>query len=164
MKVLIYKRTHTGDPDGKGIFGIQDCMGRMRDWYFDAVIGIGGKAPWKDHVEIKQKINWIGLGPKKISAPGGRGAMIVFDHFELFEEKGVDIEEYYPNLFDHMYNPGRRFTMSSKLPEEVSEEVKMILDSIKDCPPSPGYGNGSVDGSVTDRKTDLSKCGCPKAR
>ena len=37
--VLIYKRTHTGDPDKNGIFGINNCMGSVRDWEFYAVIG-----------------------------------------------------------------------------------------------------------------------------
>jgi hypothetical protein len=30
MRTLIYKRTHTGDPDANGCFGIYDCMGRVR--------------------------------------------------------------------------------------------------------------------------------------
>jgi len=42
MRILIYKRTHTGDPDLKGRFGIHDCMGRVRDYDYDAVIGVGG--------------------------------------------------------------------------------------------------------------------------
>ena len=39
MRTLIYKRTHPGDPDAKGRFGIYDCMGRVRAWDFEAVIG-----------------------------------------------------------------------------------------------------------------------------
>ena len=42
MRTLIYKRTHPGDPDEKGRFGICDCMGRVRAWDFEAVIGVGG--------------------------------------------------------------------------------------------------------------------------
>jgi hypothetical protein len=43
MRTLIYKRTHTGDPDPEtGVFGNNDCMGEVRCWDFDAVIGIGG--------------------------------------------------------------------------------------------------------------------------
>jgi hypothetical protein len=38
MRTLIYKRTHTGDPDASGCFGIFDCMGRVRALDFDAVI------------------------------------------------------------------------------------------------------------------------------
>src|SRR4051812_45820013 len=43
MRTLVYKRTHSGDPDPKmGVFGNHDCMGEVRAWPFDAVIGIGG--------------------------------------------------------------------------------------------------------------------------
>ena len=45
-RTLIYKRTHTGDPDPKaGVFGNNDCMGTVRKRDFDAVIGIGGIGP-----------------------------------------------------------------------------------------------------------------------
>ena len=65
MRVLIYKRTHKGDPNETGIFGIQDCMGRIRNWNYDAVIGIGGESAWRDDIGIKYKINWIGLAPQR---------------------------------------------------------------------------------------------------
>jgi hypothetical protein len=42
MRTLIYKRTHPGDPDTTGRFGVCDCMGRVRTWDFEAVIGVGG--------------------------------------------------------------------------------------------------------------------------
>lgn len=42
MRILAYKRTHTGDPDANGVFGVNDCMGRVRSLEFDAVIGVGG--------------------------------------------------------------------------------------------------------------------------
>lgn len=42
MRILIYKRTHVGDPDDSGRFGLYNCMGRVRGYDFDAVIGVGG--------------------------------------------------------------------------------------------------------------------------
>ena len=45
MKVLVYKRTHNGDPDANGCFGAYDCMGTVRDRQYDAVIGVGGIGP-----------------------------------------------------------------------------------------------------------------------
>lgn len=43
MRTLIYKRTHSGDPDSEsGVFGNHDCMGSVKGWQYDAVIGIGG--------------------------------------------------------------------------------------------------------------------------
>ena len=35
MRVLVYKRTHVGDPDARGRFGIHDCMGQDRSWHYD---------------------------------------------------------------------------------------------------------------------------------
>ena len=43
MRTLLFKRTHIGDPSQKGIFGIDDCMGRVRGYEFDSAIGIGGR-------------------------------------------------------------------------------------------------------------------------
>ena len=96
MTVFIYKRTHTGDPGESGVFGINDCMGKMRNGDYDAVIGIGGKTAQK---EIKYKINWIGLIPKKISSPKRKGDIVVFARFKLYEECGINIKDHYPNLF-----------------------------------------------------------------
>lgn len=161
MKVLIYKRTHKGDPDKNGIFGHQDCMGRIRNWNYDAVIGIGGNAPWKKDVDIKYKINWIGLGPKKIDSPNKRGDEVVFSHFELYDENGANIPELFPKLFKHMYGGGKRFDMSSNLPEEVFEEVKQILNLIKDSPPSKSYFSKTIDTLEDEIHSNSLKCtGC----
>jgi hypothetical protein len=158
MKVLIYKRTHKGDPDKEGIFGNQDCMGRIRNWNYDAVIGIGGNVPWKNDVEIKHKINWIGLEPKKIN-PNNRGAKVVFSHFELYEGEGENIKTHFPNLFKYMYGSRKRFDMSSDLPKDVFEEVKQILDSIEDRPASKGYTVENIDTLEMEKTFNSSKCG-----
>ena len=50
--VMIYKRTHNGDPDSTGVFGINDCMGRIRDRNYDAVNGTGGNKPWRGYEDI----------------------------------------------------------------------------------------------------------------
>ena len=72
MNILIYKRTHNDDPGNEGIFGKHDCMGRVRDYQFDAVLGIGGKTTWSDSKGIALKINWIGIGPKKLPTSNAR--------------------------------------------------------------------------------------------
>jgi hypothetical protein len=43
MRVLVDKRTHFGDPDESGRFGVFDCIGTVRDRDDEAVIGIGGR-------------------------------------------------------------------------------------------------------------------------
>ena len=81
MRTLIYKRTHHGDPDVTGQFGICDCMGSVRRWDFDAVIGVGGVGPEPRRYGLDGKVNWIGIGPHKKAAAGKRGPIVSFDHF-----------------------------------------------------------------------------------
>jgi len=157
MKILIYKRTHKGDPDGAGIFGNQDCMGKVKNWNYDAVIGIGGKSPWKEDQDIKFKINWIGLGPKKINS-SGRGSGVVFSNFALFEESGEDIEDHYPHLFEYMYSSRKRFDMVPSLPDNVFNEVKNILESAKNYPSSPLYDIEYIDNFVVAPHSQTQKC------
>lgn len=138
MKILIYKRTHKGDPNSDGIFGCNGCMGKVRSWSYDAVIGIGGSVPRKGHADIKHKINWVGLNPKKTFCPQ-HGNMVVFRHFKLYEENGKNIKDHYPNLFEHMYRVNRRLCTSPSLPKNVLKEVETIINSIKNSPPSKKY-------------------------
>ena len=68
MRTLIYKRTHSGDPDPvAGVFGNHDCMGSVKGWDFDAVIGIGGIGPEPKRNRIAGKLTWIGIGPHSIT-------------------------------------------------------------------------------------------------
>src|SRR5688572_21024013 len=103
MRTLIYKRTHPGDPDDAGRFGIFDCMGRVRSWGFEAVIGVGGLGPEPRSHSLDGKINWIGIGPHK-RATGRRGPLVTFDHFVLFGSKGPDFERLAPALAERMYS------------------------------------------------------------
>lgn len=158
MRVLIYKRTHKGDPNSDGIFGHHDCMGRIRNWNYDAVIGIGGKSPWIEDIDIKHKINWVGLNPKKIKSKNQRGDKVVFGHFALFEGNGACIDEQYPNLFLYMYGSRKRFDMAKELPPKVFTEVKSILESIRDKPPSKKYYARNAHHSKTVRGIKCNPC------
>ncbi len=158
MKILIYKRTHKGDPDERGIFGINDCMGRIRD--YDAVIGIGGKAPWKDDQDIRHKINWVGLEPRWINAEGKRAQCVVFSNFELFEEKGLDIKANFPNLFNYIYDTQKRFEIPSELPEDVLKEVQQILKSVEKSKPSKEYSIEKFELDNNDELNRSAKCKC----
>jgi len=71
VQTLIYKRTHSGDPDPKtGVFGNHDCMGKVRGWPFDAVIGIGGVGQEPQSHRIAGRLTWIGIGPQAIDYIG----------------------------------------------------------------------------------------------
>ncbi len=62
MRTLIYKRTHSGDPDHAGWFGVNDCMGRVRAWSFEAVIGVGGTGREARREGIARNLTWVGIG------------------------------------------------------------------------------------------------------
>lgn len=89
MRVLIYKRTHTGDPDANGVFGVNDCMGRIRALKYDAAIGVGGVGTEPKREGIANKITWIGVTPN-YGSTYGRGPLVTFERFLLFDENGPD--------------------------------------------------------------------------
>jgi hypothetical protein len=136
LNTLVYKRTHTGDPGKLGIFGIHDCMGRVRRLPFDAVIGVGGKRPDRGSEDIARKITWIGINPCKTEAPFCqranilrlRGPLVAFEYFVLLDEGGPDLEKSAPKLSKHMFKDDKHFVMSRSLrSEDMKEEVQKIL-------------------------------------
>jgi hypothetical protein len=132
MNTLIYKRTHTGDPNKLGVFGCDDCMGRVRSRKFGAVIGVGGKSPWRGYEDIALKINWIGIAPTSTKGLQGRGPRLRFQHFVLYEETGPYLKTLAPNLFRYMFEDQHvRVVMSRSLSPKMQEEVTQILGLAK---------------------------------
>ena len=129
MNTLIYKRTHTGDPNEEGIFGIHNCMGRVRSWSFDSVIGIGGKSPWSCDKDIAYRITWIGIKPHQTyTPPDYKGPRLEFDLFVLWDSSGPYLETIAPNLYRYMFEDQQvRHVMSRSLPSGMQEEVMTIL-------------------------------------
>ena len=78
-------------------------MGGLRRSGFGAVIGVGGISAWARDEGISRKVNWIGIGPRKDPLVGGRGPLVTFDHFVLFEEKGADFQAIAPTLAARLY-------------------------------------------------------------
>jgi hypothetical protein len=138
MRTLIYKRTHPGDPDEAGRFGIYDCMGRVRSWDFEAVIGVGGLGPEPRSHGLDGKINWIGIGPHKQSV-GRRGPLVTFDHFVLFGAEGPDFERLAPSLAERVYSRNVRAVMWG-LSAQEDREVQRILHRARHAPPSKVHG------------------------
>jgi len=144
VRVFIYKRTHQGDPNMLGHFGIQDCMGGLRNCSFDAVIGVGGISKWAQSEGISLKVNWIGIGPKKIPQAGQRGPVVLFDHFSILEEKGQELSALAPLLARRLLHPkAPRFIFSTGLSTSEQSEVERILKAAKDAPPSLPIQNGA---------------------
>lgn len=126
MRILTYKRTHVGDPDKFGRFGIHDCMGRVRGYRYDAVIGIGGTG-WEARSHgIDKKITWVGIDPKrKYGGSNRRAAIIEFEHFVLFDHAGPLLYSFAPNLANKIYN-GRRYILDSYSDSEISEAISIV--------------------------------------
>lgn len=126
MKILTYKRTHTGDPDTKGRFGINNCMGQVRNYDFDAVIGIGGIGNEAKSYDIDGKVNWVGFNPKKTNHPNGCGLLVEFEKFVLFESHGPLLNNLAPLLAKRMYQGKVRYLISGYSLEEHAEAESII--------------------------------------
>lgn len=133
MRILVYKRTHPGDPDSSGRFGIQDCMGTVRRRVFDAVIGVGGIGAEAASHAIDGKVNWVGIGPTAFER-GLRGPVVTFDRFLLLESRGPSFVDLAPRLSRRMYGRNARVVMDFSAAE--LREVRAILKLAKDAKPS----------------------------
>lgn len=129
MQVLIYKRTHPGDPNADGAFGCEDCMGTVRKRRFDAVIGVGGIGPEAQSWGIDRRLNWVGVGahPSESIPLGFRGPLVTFDRFLLLEDQGPELQRIAPALARYMYATHRRIVMSERLGPTLQREVEEIL-------------------------------------
>jgi len=132
MRTLVYKRTHNGDPDEEGVFGIHDCMGTVRARDFDAVIGVGGVGDEPRREDIAEKITWIGIGPHKSGRPDR--PLVTFDHYLFFGPRGPRFRDHAPALAQHVYGRNVRTIMTFTPKEQV--EVDEILAMASAAPPS----------------------------
>jgi len=118
-------------------------MGRVREWSFDAVIGVGGIGVKPESQGLARKVNWVGIGPHKRAVAGKPGLIVTFDHFLLFESDGPSFPELAPNLANRMYSQNVRLLIDDLDPVERAE-VGNILALAKDTPPSPAGHSGRV--------------------
>src|SRR4051812_24041689 len=121
MRILIYKRTHRGDPDARGIFGINDCMGSVRDFQYDAVIGVGGVGRQPKACGIAGKINWIGIGPRKIWTAQRHRLLVIFRHFRFYDTSGPQLRVIAPELAARVYGGNVRILLDSLSPTQRVE-------------------------------------------
>lgn len=139
-RVLIYKRTHTGDPWHEGVFGVNDCMGGIRNRKFDAVIGIGGVGAEPRSYGIACRLTWIGIEAHKLprKPSGYRGSLIRFGGFLLFDKQGPLLKNIAPELAKFMYDGNRRLKMSDGLSTPMLDEIQQILKLARNSPSSEG--------------------------
>jgi len=134
MRTLIYKRTHESDPNPQtGVFGNNECLGQVRGWSFDAVIGVGGIGREPQRHGIARKLTWVGIGPHKTG--DSQRPKVTFDHFRYYGKMGSLLEEVAPDLARRMYDKKAKMLIDSLSPAERLE-VEKILDRARDAPPS----------------------------
>jgi hypothetical protein len=139
MRTLSYTRTHIGDPDAQGRFGIDDCMGKVRDWDFQAVIGVGGRGSEAKACGIAYKVNWVGIGAQRTPSRNKRGPYVTFNHFRLFDEDGQELQTVAPKLARRFYDlPHPPRTILDELSDAERAEVDCILALARKAPPSGG--------------------------
>jgi hypothetical protein len=140
-RVLIYKRTHEGDPDPRrGVFGNGECMKRVRSREFNAVIGVGGIRPLPKYKGIARKLTWIGIGAHKNKIGTDGYPLVTFDHFWYEGEDGDLLKKRAPMLARHIYDGKVRVLMVDSSSAEWGE-VKEILYLARDAPPSVQLGS-----------------------
>lgn len=159
MLVLIYKRTHNGDPDEAGCFGACDCMGAVRDREFDAVIGVGGIGREARISGIAGQINWIGVGPHKRYVRGKRGPEVTFDRFLDFGTDGPDFRAVAPALAERVYAGKIRSLVRGLSAKERAEALRIVRLAAGEPPSAGGRSmphTSSCSGCRSKRRT--SRC------
>jgi hypothetical protein len=149
MNILVYKRTHNGDPNIDGCFGIYDCMGTIRDRDYDAVIGVGGIGQEAQLNGIAGMVNWIGVGPHK-KYVGKRGPEVSFDRFVYFGCDGPDFYANAPLLAKRMYEHNVRSILQGLTDEEMIEALS-IVSLADDAPPSPALTDAGRNANMFNK-------------
>ena len=161
MRVLVYKRTHEGDPDpDTGCFGCYDCMGAVRGWNYDAVIGIGGVGEEPTALGLAGKVTWIGIRPHKRKVPKKRGPHVWFEHFRYFETDQPDFRTLAPKLARRMFAKNIRVVLK-KLNDTERAEIASILELARRAKPSSGLPLATLSRkAVAQPKSKRPPTGC----
>ena len=154
QKILIYKRTHKNDPDRYGRFGIEGCMGRVRGYPFDAVIGVGGVSGWPKAEGIARKVNWVGRFPRKQPNPvDARGPLVTFRHgdYRVLEDRGPLLASMSGLLAAVVYGSRNRFLFRS-IRGQLAVEARRVISELLDTDRYP-------DALVASHDRGASYCG-----
>ena len=145
MQVMIYKRTHKGDPCKCGVFGVRDCMGSFRSSReYDAVLGIGGYGNKPKSQGIAGKLTWVGvfrkIGEEKYWKTRKKKKLPVFTfkHFKLWDKCGDSLENRNSHLWRYVKHR-RSFILdlsNPKICNEIRTEVENILKKCIEQPAS----------------------------
>jgi hypothetical protein len=157
MRTLVYKRNHHGDPDPvTGRFGCFGCMGRVRGYSFDAVIGIGGTGLRAKRAGIAERLTWIGVSPMPAGYHEDRYPVLAFSRYWYKGEKGPLLKKVAPHLARRMYGNDLHFVIDDFSENEMAD-IKRLLRRAKAAAPS------SIRGAVRQVNTKAHN-GCGSKR
>ena len=147
QKIGVYRLTHMADPCKHGVWGATTtCMKSHREiraMECGAIIGIGTQG------DIKEKLAYVGVGPKKELGKGRGGyPLITFRLFNLMGEEGPDLYKIAPRLHDYIFihkrfPRGICYSDSGHVPEAVRKEIEKLAEEYA------GYQSSKPD-----------ECGC----
>jgi hypothetical protein len=139
VATLVYKLTHPGDPHPRGWWGVADCMGKVREFKFDAVIGIGGAGKEPQRWGIARKLLWIGIGPDRVPSPIREdwSDLVTFEHFLAYGNAGPLLAMEAPVLAKLMYGQGcpQRYKIKGFTKRELND-IDNLLERAKNAPRS----------------------------
>lgn len=160
LRILTYKRTHTGDPDRSGRFGVNDCMGAVRNRPFDAVIGVGGIGAEPRRWGIAGKLTWVGIGPSRSAGGDGRrGDVVSFELFMLFDADGPDFRRIAPNLARRIFDGRVRALLDAYSHAEFREALAILtLTQAVSAASSKDSGVERLEGACGKRRPRLKNC------
>ncbi len=81
-------------------------MGNVRNWEFDAVIGIGGIGSEPQSHGIAGRVTWVGRKPKKQQGLSGVGMLVTFESFTLLDSNGPLLLELLQTLLEECMRAG----------------------------------------------------------
>lgn len=131
MRILVYKRTHNGDPSESVCFGVYDCLGAVRDREYDAVIGVGGIGASAQVSGVEGQVNWIGIGPHKRYVKGKCAPEVSFDHFVHFGTNRPDFLTLAPCLARRMYGNNVRSVLGGLSQIELAEATEVVRRAMR---------------------------------
>lgn len=96
-------------------------MGRVREYAFDSVIGVGGIGREAKSCEIDRKLTWVGIGTQR--APNN---IVTFEHFVIFDERGPLLEDLAPHLARRMYGSNVRVLLDKYSDRERTDAERIL--------------------------------------
>src|SRR6266571_1042990 len=101
-------------------------MGSVRDYEYDAVIGLGGTGSEPKSFGIDRKINWVGIKPTKRRSRNTPGVEVTFAYFRRWEHQGRLLQALAPVLAKRMYDKGARLLLSGYSDDEQAEAERIL--------------------------------------